>query len=120
MTADDPARAGIEHDASYHTQNHPGGWQIGIRMALGAQAADVRRSVLRYASPLLLLGLVIGLAAAAALAGSVEGLLFQVQPRDMTIYAAAGAVLLTAGLAAAYLPARRASRVDPLVALRLE
>lgn len=94
--------------------------EIGIRMALGAQAAGVRRSVLWQASRLLLLGLAIGLAAAAALAGSVQGLLFQVQPYDLTIYAAASIVLLAAGLAAAYLPARRASRIDPLVALRLE
>ncbi len=94
--------------------------EIGIRMALGAEAARVQRSVLWSASQLLLLGLAIGLATAAALAGSLEGLLFQVQPRDLTIYAAASAVLLVAGLAAAYIPARRASRVDPLVALRAE
>ena len=94
--------------------------EIGIRMALGAQPARVRRSVLWNASRFLLLGLAIGLATAAAVAGRLEGLLFQVQPRDFTVYAAASLVLLAAGLAAAYLPARRASRVDPLIALRAE
>jgi predicted permease len=94
--------------------------EIGIRMALGAQPGRIRRSVLWNASRFLLLGLAIGLATAAALAGRLEGLLFQVQPRDVVVYAGASFVLLAAGLAAAYLPARRASRVDPLIALRAE
>ncbi len=94
--------------------------EIGIRMALGAEPSRVRRSVLWNGSRFLLLGLALGLGAAAALAGRLEGLLFEVQPRDVVIYAGAGIVLLAAGLAAAYLPARRASRVDPLIALRAE
>jgi ABC-type antimicrobial peptide transport system permease subunit len=94
--------------------------EIGIRMALGAQPAHVRRAVLWNAARLLLFGLAIGLAAAAAVAGRLEGLLFQVQPHDLTVYAAASLVLLAAGLTAAYLPARRASRVDPVVARRAE
>jgi predicted permease len=94
--------------------------EIGIRMALGAEAARVQRSVLWSASRLLLMGLAIGLATAAALARLLEGLLFQVQPHDLTVYAAVSGVLLAVGLAAAYLPARRASRVDPLIALRAE
>ena len=88
--------------------------------ALGAEAARVQRSVLWSAARLLLLGLTIGLATSAALARLLEGLLFQVQPHDLTVYAAASGVLLAVGLAAAYLPARRASRVDPLIALRAE
>ncbi len=94
--------------------------EIGIRMALGAQPGRVRRAVLWQASRFLLMGLAVGLAAAAALAGRLEGLLFQVQPRDVVVYTGASIVLLAAGLAAAYLPARRASRVDPLIALRAE
>jgi ABC-type antimicrobial peptide transport system permease subunit len=94
--------------------------EVGIRIALGAQPGRVRRSVLWSASRLLVAGLAIGLATAAALAGRLEGLLFQVEPRDGTVYAAASLVLLAAGLLAAYLPARRASRVDPLIALRAE
>jgi ABC-type antimicrobial peptide transport system permease subunit len=89
-------------------------------MALGAHPARVRRAVLWNASRFLLLGLAIGLAAAAVLAGRLEGLLFQVQPHDLTVYTSASLVLLAAGLAAAYFPARRASRVDPLIALRAE
>jgi hypothetical protein len=85
-----------------------------------AEAARVQRSVLWNAARLLLLGLAIGLATAVALARLLEGLLFQVQPHDLTVYAAVSGVLLAVGLAAAYLPARRASRVDPLIALRAE
>jgi predicted permease len=94
--------------------------EIGIRMALGAEPGRVRRSVLWQASRLLLLGHAIGLATAAALAKPLEGMLFQVRSRDVVVYAGAGLVLLAAGLGAAYLPARRASRVDPLIALRAE
>jgi putative ABC transport system permease protein len=94
--------------------------EIGIRMALGAQAARVRWAVLAGASRYLLLGLAIGLASAAAVARSLQGLLFQVEPRDAVVYGAASVLLMAAGLAAAYFPARRAALVNPLIALRRE
>jgi predicted permease len=94
--------------------------EIAIRIALGAQARRVRLAVLGSASAYLLAGLALGLGSAAWLAGSLEGLLFQVEPRDALVYGASAVVLLATGLAAAFVPARRASMVDPLVALRLE
>jgi putative ABC transport system permease protein len=94
--------------------------EIGVRMALGADAWNVQRSVLGQACRYLVLGLSIGLASASSLSTLVEGFLFRVSPRDIAVYAAAGAVILVAGLMAAWLPARRASHVDPLVALRAE
>ena len=94
--------------------------EIGVRMALGADAALVLRSVLWEAGRYLVLGLTLGLAAASILAGFVEGFLFRVPPRDVGVYSAAAAVILAAGLLAAWVPARRAAHVDPLVALRIE
>ena len=94
--------------------------EIGVRMALGADAGKVLRSVLWQACRYLVLGLSIGLAAASSLATFVEGFLFRVPPRDLGVYAAAALLILVAGLVAAWVPARRASHVDPLVALRLE
>ena len=94
--------------------------EIGVRMALGADAWQVQRSVLGQACRYLVLGLVIGLASASSLSTLVEGFLFRVPPRDIVVYAAAGTLILAAGLVAAWVPARRASHVDPLVALRIE
>ena len=65
-------------------------------------------------------GLFIGLTAAWALSGLVSAFLFQIRAHDIRVYAGVGAVLVITGLAAAFLPARRAARVDPLVSLRLE
>jgi ABC-type antimicrobial peptide transport system permease subunit len=92
--------------------------EIGVRMALGANAAQVLRSVLWEACRYLVLGLSLGLATASILAGFAEAFLFRVPPRDIGVYSAAGAVILAAGLLAAWVPARRAAHVDPLVALR--
>ena len=92
--------------------------EIAVRMALGADAPAVLRSVLSQAAVYLLAGLALGFAGAFSLAGLTEAFLFQVRPHDPGVYAATGAVLVIAGLVAAWLPARRASRVDPLVALR--
>jgi hypothetical protein len=94
--------------------------EIGVRMALGADAWKVQRAVLGQACRYLAVGLVVGLATASSLSTLVEGFLFRVPPRDLGVYAAAGAVILIAGLIAAWVPARRASHVDPLVALRAE
>ena len=94
--------------------------EIGIRMALGARPATMLRAVLQRASLQVGVGLVLGFAAAWLLARSVEPFLFQVDARDVRLYGAVAAVLASAAFAAAYLPARRASRVDPLIALRAE
>ncbi len=94
--------------------------EIGIRMALGAQRADVLRSVVREGMRLALLGVILGLAAALALTRFLSGMLYQIRPDDPVTLLAVAAVLILVALAACYLPARRATRVDPTVALRYE
>ena len=92
--------------------------EIGVRMALGARPTGVLLTVLRRAAAFLVLGLAAGLAGAWVLASSIEAFLFQVDPRDATVFASTGVLLFVVGMVAALVPARRASRVDPLVALR--
>ena len=92
--------------------------EMGIRMALGAQVSDVLRLVLKQGMVLAIIGQVIGLAGAFALTRLIRGLLFGVTPTDATIFIAVTGVLMTIALLACYLPARRATKVDPLVALR--
>lgn len=94
--------------------------EIGIRMALGARPSTILMSVLGSALLTMMAGLAIGLICAWALAGLVSGFLFEVQPHDPAVYAAVLAVLLMAGLTAAFVPARRAAGVDPVIALRME
>jgi predicted permease len=94
--------------------------EIGIRMALGAASADVRRGVVFEALALVGVGLAIGLAAALFLSRFVSSLLYEVSPTDPAVYATTAAILIAVGALAAYLPARRASKVDPMVALRYE
>jgi predicted permease len=94
--------------------------EIGVRMALGAAQGDVARMVLRESMLLVAIGIVIGGATALGAAGLVERTLYGVVPRDTTNLAIAISVMTVVALAAAYLPARRASRVDPMVALRYE
>ena len=91
--------------------------EFGIRLAIGADAARVRALVLRQAMGLILAGAVLGLAGALVAGRVVETLLFGVTPFDVASYAAATAALALAVLGAAWWPARRASRVSPLVAL---
>ncbi|HYE88601.1 MAG TPA: ABC transporter permease [Vicinamibacterales bacterium] len=94
--------------------------EIGIRMALGAQRAGMVGMVLRESMLMVAIGVAIGLAAAVAGGRFIESVLFGLQTTDtLTISAALGATILVS-LAAGYLPARRASRVDPMVALRYE
>jgi putative ABC transport system permease protein len=94
--------------------------EIGIRMALGASRWEVRLMVARQGLAPVAAGLAAGLAGAAAVARLASGFLFGVSPADPPTFAAVAVVLLTAALAACYLPARRATRVDPLTALRYE
>jgi predicted permease len=94
--------------------------EIGIRMAIGAQPADVLRMVLRQGLALTLVGVGIGLAVSVGLARAMARLLYGVSPTDPPTYAAVSVLWLAVAFAACYLPARRASRVDPTVALRYE
>lgn len=94
--------------------------EIGVRMALGATAGDVRRLVLRQALRLAGAGLALGLAGAVAVTRLMRSLLFEVRPGDPATYAVVALLLGAAAAAASYLPAWRATKVDPLVALRQE
>jgi putative ABC transport system permease protein len=94
--------------------------EFGVRMALGAQGRDVVRMVLRQGLLLTGLGVTLGVAGAAALSGTIRGLLFGVAAADPASYLAALGLLGGAALVACWLPARRATRVDPLAALRHE
>ena len=94
--------------------------EMGIRLALGAQVSDVMALVLKQGMVLALIGEAIGLAGAFALTRLIRGLLFGVTPTDATIFIAVVGVLTFIALLACYLPARRATKVDPLKALRYE
>ena len=98
--------------------------EIGVRVAVGARAADIRSLVLRWGGRRLLAGAAIGapasLVAARLLALRVPGALFAVTASDGATFAAVTALLGLVGLAAAFLPARRAARIDPMTALRAE
>ncbi|HKW01432.1 MAG TPA: ABC transporter permease [Vicinamibacterales bacterium] len=94
--------------------------EIGVRMALGASRAAVLRSVVVRALTYVLAGSAIGLALAWTIARVVQSLLFHVETHDPIVYVAVTLTLALAGVAAAWLPARRAARVDPVVALRTE
>jgi predicted permease len=94
--------------------------EIGIRMSLGADAARVHRMILGEGGAMLVTGLAIGVAGALATSSLLRGLLFGVAPHDPTTLAAVGVLLAAVGVAACWLPARRAASVDPAVALRAE
>ncbi|MEP7363820.1 MAG: ABC transporter permease [Acidobacteriota bacterium] len=94
--------------------------EIGIRMALGAKPGQVLTDVLRRGVILTVPGLLCGIAASAILARMVAGMLLDVSPGDPLTFAAAALLLVAIALLASYLPARRATRVDPMVALRHE
>ena len=94
--------------------------EIGVRMAIGALPHEILRMVLRRGLALTAIGVALGLFGALALTRILRGLLFEVTPTDPLTFMAVAAVLVLAALVACYLPARRAARVDPMVALRCE
>jgi predicted permease len=112
------AAVGVYGVVAYHASLRTR--EIGIRMAIGAQPGDVLQMVLRQGLRLTLIGVGIGLLATAALARGMARLLYGVSPTDLPTYATVSLVWLAVALAACYLPARRAARVDPTVALRYE
>jgi putative ABC transport system permease protein len=92
--------------------------EIGVRMALGAQPIQVIRMVLTRATMFMAMGLALGILGGWMLSRLIKTFLFAVEPHDPVIYISAALVLMAAGLTAAFVPARRASRVDPVTALR--
>jgi putative ABC transport system permease protein len=94
--------------------------EIGIRLALGAQQGDVMRLVLGYGVKLALAGVAVGIAAALALTRLLSSALYAVSPHDPLTFVAVALALMLVALAACYIPARRAMRVDPMIALRYE
>ena len=94
--------------------------EIGVRMALGADRGDVRRMVLRQGVVLTGTGVVIGLVSAVGLTRFISSLLYGVEATDPVTFAAVAALLTAVAFVASYVPALRASRTDPLVAIRFE
>jgi ABC-type antimicrobial peptide transport system permease subunit len=92
--------------------------EIGIRMALGAQRRDVLRLIVAEGAKLTFVGTLIGIVGALALTRVMSSLLFEVKPGDPAIFAAVAILLALVAFAACYIPARRATQVDPMVALR--
>ncbi len=94
--------------------------EIGIRMALGAQRSTILIMIRRQGMALALTGLAVGMAAATALTRLISGLLFGVTPTDPMTFALVGAILLAVAVGGTLFPALRATRVDPLTALRAD
>jgi ABC-type antimicrobial peptide transport system permease subunit len=94
--------------------------EIGIRMALGATPGNLQKSILLQTLGLAAGGLLVGTAASALLTQALRGLLFGIKPNDPETFVGMLVVLTIVAAAAGYLPARRASRIDPMIALRAE
>jgi len=112
------AAVGIYGVIAYTTRQRT--HEIGLRMALGAQSTDVFRMVMGNGLRLILTGLAGGLALSLALTRFLRTVLFGVGATDVITFAAVGMLLSAVALLACYIPARRAMRVDPMVALRYE
>jgi ABC-type antimicrobial peptide transport system permease subunit len=93
---------------------------MGIRIALGAKAGNVRRLILKQGLVLAITGVALGVVGALTLTRAMEALLYNVQPTDPATFAISALLLVAIAAAACYLPARRATRVDPIIALRTE
>ncbi|MDA0330313.1 MAG: FtsX-like permease family protein [Gemmatimonadetes bacterium] len=96
------------------------GREIGIRMAMGAEASTVQKLVLGQGLKVTLIGLALGVAGAWALTGVMESMLYDVDARDPIAFLVGPVVLISVALAASWIPARRATRLDPVTVLREE
>ncbi|HSD47935.1 MAG TPA: FtsX-like permease family protein, partial [Pyrinomonadaceae bacterium] len=94
--------------------------EIGIRMALGARALDILQLILRHGLVLIISGVALGVAGALALTRFLTTLLFHVTPTDTLTFVVVAAIFFVIAMVAALIPARRATKVDPLIALRYE
>ena len=94
--------------------------EIGIRMALGAQRVDMLRMIFRQSFTLVLFGVVVGILASIGLTRLLRTMLYGVQATDVVTYGSVIGLLIVAAALASYIPARRAMKVDPMVALRYE
>jgi hypothetical protein len=92
--------------------------EIGVRMALGATAVAVRRQVVAHGAKVVIIGVAIGVSAALATTRFLESLLYGVEPVDLLVFCAMSVIMLGMGILASYMPARRASAVDPIEALK--
>ena len=94
--------------------------EIGVRMSLGARPTDVLRLILADGLRLVITGVVVGIVAAHLLTRLLESMVYGVSPRDPLVFVLVSLVMIAVSLLACYVPARRASRVDPITALRYE
>ena len=94
--------------------------EIGVRMALGAQRTDILHMILREGMLLAIIGIAIGIGGALGLTRVLRSMLFEIEPTDPATFVGVAIFLTIAALAACYVPARRAMKVDPMVALRHE